>query len=297
MNKPQALDYSLLAVIGLIWGSQFIFNAVAIESFEPLTVAAGRVFIGFATISLALLVLPKDQSTLPPGLERQPWGLYAVIALVEAILPCFLIPWGQQHVDSSIAAILLATVPLFTLVLAPILVPGERWSLIAAASAIVGFIGVIVLVGPNIAGDPLADVVGELAILGGALSFALGLILMKRLPAVPPLLAMRNIFMVGSVPLVAVALATGEVWPGSVTTNSALSLLALGVLCGGLAYVLFIIMVRRTGPTFTSLVGYLVTLIGVFLGIIFMGDALHPLDFVALVLIIGALALTKLKKD
>ena len=194
-----------MAGIGIIWGSQFVFNELAIRALPPLTVAAGRILIGFSTLSLIVLILPKSPLSGFEGEKSQPWGLYCAIALAEAILPCFLIPWGQQHVDSGIAAILLATVPIFTLVLATIFVPEERWGLIAAASVVVGFIGVLVLVVPNIEGNWMADILGELAILGGALSFSLSLIMMKHLSDVPPVLAMRNVFMIGSVPLVLLA--------------------------------------------------------------------------------------------
>ncbi|HMB77302.1 MAG TPA: DMT family transporter [Kiloniellaceae bacterium] len=297
MRKPNAVDYGLLLGVGLIWGSQFIFNAMAIAVFPPLTVAAARVFIGFLTLAAAIALLPKPGSGMAERSAKQPWGLYCAIALVEAILPCFLVPWGQQHVDSAIAAILLATVPIFTLVLAPVFVKDESWSLVAALSAIVGFTGVLVLVLPNVSGDWLADIVGELAILGGALSFALGLILMKRLPKVPPTLAMRNVFMVGSLPLVVLALIFDTPWTLAPDARSGLSLLALGVLCAGIAYVLFFRLVQSVGPSFTSLVGYLVTLFGVFMGILFLGDDLHGNDIVALALIVAALFLGRFKKS
>lgn len=296
MNKPVALDYALLAGIGIIWGSQFVFNELAIRSFPPLTVAAGRILIGFLTLSAIVLLLPKSPLSTSEGARRQPWGLYCTIALFEAILPCFLIPWGQQHVDSSIAAILLATVPIFTLVLAPFIVKEEHWSLIAAASVVVGFIGVLVLVVPSIKGSWLSDIVGELAIMGGALSFSLSLIMMKRLSDVPPVLAMRNVFMIGAVPLVILAAVLDAPWTLSADLESGLALLALGIFCGGFAYVMFIVMVTRTGPTFTALTGYLITLVGVLIGIVFLGDQLQLHDIVALVLIIGALIIGKFKK-
>jgi drug/metabolite transporter (DMT)-like permease len=118
-----------------------------------------------------------------------------------------------------------------------------------------------------------------------------------RLPAVPPVLAMRNVFMIGSLPLVVLALILDAPWTLSGNAASLLSLLGLGVLCGGLAYVMFIYMVNRTGPTFTSLVGYLITLVGVFIGIVFLGDRLEIHDIVALVLIVAALAVSRFKKS
>jgi drug/metabolite transporter (DMT)-like permease len=289
MHRATAFDFGLLSGVGLIWGSQFLFNSLAIETYSPLTVATGRVVIGFLTLSLAVLLLPKLAVISSAKSAKQPWGLYCVLAIVEAVLPCFLIPWGQQGVDSSIAAILLATVPIFTLLLAPMIVKSERWNLAAAIRVAVGFAGVMVLLVPTIQGSWTDEMAGELAILGGALSFSIGLILMKRITGVPAIVAMRNIFMIGSVPLLAITLITERPWEAGFVLSSALAVVALGILVGGIAYALFFYMVHRAGPTFTSLVNYLVTLFGVFLGIAVLGDQLHTTDIVAMVLIVAAL--------
>ncbi len=300
MNKPVGLDYILLVSIGVLWGAQFTLNELAIHDFSPLAIAAGRVLIGFVTLSVVVMLMPKSTPAQPDRADRdagrQPWGLYCGIAVAEAILPCFLIPWGQQHVDSSIAAILIATVPLFVLVLAPLFVREERWSVIGAVSVLIGFAGVVVLLAPNITGSWLADVVGELAILGGALAYALSLIMMRHLAGVSPVLAMRNIFMIAAVPLVAATFVIDPLPSTTVDRTSILALLALGVFCGGFAYALFLYSVTRTGPTFTSLVGYLVTLFGVLFGIIFLGDMLQANDFIALGLIVAALTIARLGK-
>ncbi|WP_170759109.1 DMT family transporter [Ruegeria lacuscaerulensis] len=295
MNRPVALDYLLLVGISLIWGSQFVLNELAIRSFTPLVVATGRVVIGFATLTVIAAVMHKKLARNSVGTSGQPWKLYCAIAVAEAILPCFLIPWGQQHVDSSIAAILLATVPIFTLILAPFFVKDEHWSLIAAVSVIVGFIGILVLIAPSIKGSWLANIIGELAILGGALSFSLSLIMMKHLSGVPPVLAMRNVFMIASVVLVILVLVLNTQWHLRPSWQSLSALLGLGIFCGGIAYVLFIYMVGRTGPTFTALTGYLITLVGVFIGIAFLSERLQTNDILALVLIIAALIIGKYK--
>ncbi len=295
MNRPVTLDYLLLVGISLIWGSQFVLNELAIRSFTPLVVATGRVVIGFVTLTVIAALMSKGAARNVNAADGQPWKLYCAIAVAEAILPCFLIPWGQQHVDSSIAAILLATVPIFTLILAPFFVKDEHWSLIAALSVIVGFIGILVLIVPSIEGSWVADIIGELAILGGALSFSLSLIMMKHLSGVPPVLAMRNVFMIASAVLVVLMLILNTQWHPHPSWQSASALLGLGVFCGGIAYVLFIYMVGRTGPTFTALTGYLITLVGVFIGIAFLGERLQANDIFALVLIIAALIIGKFK--
>ena len=295
MNKPVALDYLLLVGISLIWGSQFVLNELAIRSFTPLAVATGRVLIGFITLTVIAALMYGRTRRFSGGSGRQPWMLYCAIAFAEAILPCFLIPWGQQHVDSSIAAILLATVPIFTLILAPLFVNEEHLSFVAALSVVVGFIGILVLIVPGIKGSWLSDIIGELAILGGALSFSLSLIMMKHLSGVPPVLAMRNVFMIASAVLFVLVLTISSPPHSAPNWSSIAALLGLGIFCGGIAYVLFIYMVDRTGPTFTALTGYLITLVGVFIGIAFLGERLQTNDVLALVLIIAALFIGKFK--
>lgn len=296
MSKPTGLDYALLAAVGVFWGSQFALNEVAIADFSPLETATGRVAIGALTLAAIVHFAPRGVVGEAPRGGRRVWALYFVIALVEAVLPCFLIPWGQERVDSSVAAILLATVPLFTLVLAPCFVKEERWTLLAALSALVGFAGVIVLFAPGVTGSWFGGLVGELAILGGALGFSLGMILMKKLPPMSPLVATRNVFLIAAAVLVVATLALDPPNVAGVEPASLVALAALGNFCGGLAYAIFFYLVVRTGPIFTSLVNYPVTLFGVFVGITVMGDSMGWNDVLALVLIILALAIARLKR-
>jgi drug/metabolite transporter (DMT)-like permease len=296
MKKPSLTDYVLLVGIGLIWGSQFVLNELAIESIPPLSVGAGRIFFGFITLSLILGFLPKaDVQKSSAYFLKQPWGMYFLIALAEAIIPLFLIPWGQQYVDSSIAAILMATIPIFTMFLANLFVKEDRWNFTTALSVGLGFIGVIILVGPDIKGNGQHHLLGELAILGAAFSFAVSMILIRKLPPVPPVLAMRNTFLMAAVPMVLLSLILNKPWEWNLTLSGLVAVVLLGIFCGGIVYLMLMLLIRRAGPTFTSLNNYLVTLFGVFIGIIFLGDRLQAHDLSALVLILLALGLSQLR--
>lgn len=297
MTKPAPRDYVVLACIGLAWGSQFLFNEFAIESMTPLMTATGRICIGVATMSLILWVWPALRRH-PSGLTfKQPWGAYFLIGVFEAILPCFLVPWGQEQVDSSLAAILFATVPIFTLALAPLFTRSEYWTLPAALSVFIGFAGVVVSIGPRVQGGVWENLLGELAVLGGAMSFAMGLILMRRLPDVPPVLAMRNIFLTAAPILVVFMLVLDSPWQRTITARSWAAILALGIICGAVAYVMNIQLVRRCGPVFTALTNYIVTLVGVFLGAFVLRESLRWNDFAGLALLLVALAITQFQRS
>jgi EamA-like transporter family len=111
--RPTVVDYSLLFAVGIMWGAQFALNDIAIESFGPLTVGAGRLVFGVLALSAIVAgvsVYSRSQQAegekSPARVIRQPWRLYTAIAVVEAIIPLVFIPWGQRTVDSAIAACL-----------------------------------------------------------------------------------------------------------------------------------------------------------------------------------------------
>lgn len=296
MLRPGRIDYALLLTVGFMWGSQFSLNEVAIRSFGPLTIGAGRLVFGVIALTIVILAFPSGNHQKPAEPIHHPWRLYAVIAVVEAIIPLVFIPWGQRTVDSAVAAIILALVPVIVLVLAPFFSREDRWTRAAAISVALGFAGVVVLMLPSLERTVFAGILGELMILFAAVCYAMGMILMRRVPHISPFLAMRNIFALGAVPVVLLALIVERPWTVPLSWDSIFALVALGVFCGGLSYGLFLYAVMRTGPTFASLVGYLVTLFGVIIGIVFMRDPFGANDIVAVILIAAALAVARLQK-
>lgn len=287
------VNYLLLLGVGMIWGSQFLLNEIAITAFTPAVIAAGRTAIGFATLSILVLAT----SHTPPPERPRPglWRHYFLIGLFEATLPFTLVAWGQERVDSALAAILMGTVAIFAIILAAVFVKGERLRLGNALGVALGFAGVVVLIGPGALTGILGSVLGELAVLAGALSFAISLLLIKRLPAdIPVMVKARNILLCASLQIVPLTLVLERgatldpAWPAM------LAVLALGTLCAGVVYVLFVALIDRAGPTFASFSNFLVPLVGVLLGVLFLGERLEAADLMALALIILGLAATHL---
>jgi drug/metabolite transporter (DMT)-like permease len=291
------VNYLLLLGVGMIWGSQFMLNEVAIGAFPPAVIAAGRAVIGFLTLLTLVLVAPGNRN--PPSDAQRPrsglWAHYFLIGLFEGTLPFYLIAWGQQRVDGAIAAILMGTVAIFAIILAALFVRGERLRLGNALGVALGFLGVVVLIGPATLSGILGSVLGELAVLGGALSFAISLTLIKRLPAdIPVVVKARNILACASIQIVPLTLILGQAGALRPTWPAVLAVLALGMLCAGVVYVLFVALIDRAGPTFASFSNFLVPLCGVLLGVLFLGEQLKGTDLVALALIMLGLAATHL---
>jgi drug/metabolite transporter (DMT)-like permease len=148
-------------------------------------------------------------------------------------------------------------------------------------------------VGPGGQKKWMVSVNGELSILGGAIAFAISLILMRRLPALSPVLMMRNIFLLAAVPMVVLACAMNQPWERRITWSSMVGLLGLGIFCGAAVYVMLAALTLRAGATFASLSNYVVVLVGVSVGIVFRNEKFTVLQVIALFLILMALALSQ----
>src|SRR5689334_21382237 len=162
-----------------MWGSSFMFNKLGVASVPPLTLVAGRLTIG--TLTLLVLLYAKGVRLPPLGTI---WIAYGVLGVVGNALPFFLITWGQQVVASALAGILMAAMPLATLVLAHFLVEGEQLTAARVAGFALGFIGIVLLMEPAAAaglGGAALQIVAQLSVLCGALCYSANSILARLL--------------------------------------------------------------------------------------------------------------------
>jgi len=295
MNKqPTGTHYLLLLGIALIWGSQYIFNQIAVQQLPPLTLAAGRAGLGAMTLALIGLFMPEERRRCATQARKQ-WGTYLQLAFFEALLPMYLISWGQSRIESSIAAILMGTIPIFTLLLAPMIVGGKHWRPTTIASVISGFIGIVVLVGPSLHGGASNSLIGECAILGAAASVSISLLLFSRLGETSPVISVRNILGIATVPLIILSCVFEQPWNLYVDLSTLEALAILGVFCAGLVYLMFARLIQLAGSVFTSLTNYLCPLVGVLLGALVAGEAVGLNAWLALVLIAAALVINQPK--
>ncbi|MFE4710213.1 DMT family transporter [Paenibacillus sp. NPDC056722] len=288
------LNYMLLLGIGLIWGSQFFFVDLVIGNITPITLAASKAVLGTITLAVLYLFTGKKESTpLPTGT----WKSFILIGLFEAVVPFVLIGWGQQYINSSTASILLGSIPIFTIVFVKIFVPSEKVSWQKWLSVLIGFAGLCLLFAPDLSSASLAgkgSFIGYAALLGAAVSFAASLLLIKRLPPISSILAMRNVLLVASVVLVPLAFIFEDPMHLHLSGQQVLYVIILGVFHAGLVYMLYNTLVRRTGAAFTSLTNYLVPLFGILLGTLILSDHLAWTSIAALVVILASLAIGEL---
>ena len=209
-------DWTALVVIALMWGTAFAFIRLAVESVSPAGVAAGRIVVAAAVLCVTVRLV---------GFRFPPWGRiwlhFLALAIIGNVLPFYLISWGQQTVPSGVAGILMGTNPLVTLVLAHFLVRGEPMTLLRAAGFAVGFVGVLVLMGPEALAAIGGDLLRQGGILAGALCYATNTILTRRMPQTHPLVASACVLLVASPVIVPAAILA----PGPATEATAASLI------------------------------------------------------------------------
>lgn len=281
------MNYLLLAGAALIWGSQYILTKIALTSFSTTMIAAGRVGIGAIVLTL-LVALPIESSSSLQS-KRSFWNClpdFILIGFLEATVPCVFVAWAQTRLASSVTAILIGTVPLFATLLEALFVKRKMISLRKSMALFLGFLGIVILVGPEFCSSPGRVTSNDssllfpvLAVLIAAFCFALAMLLIQvRLgSALGPIRAAQGILTGAALTTLPLAFWTTKPWlmiSFCSSSSALLSLIALGIFCGGLVYTLFVMLIHRAGPGFASMTNYLVPPIGAFIGIAFSGEQL-----------------------
>ncbi len=289
--KP--VDYLLLLAISAIWGASFMFIKLAVAEVPPMTLVAAR--IGLAALGLLLFLFATGRR-LPRDLGL--WRSFLVVAVIGNVTPFYLINWGEVTIDSSLAAILLATMPLVTLVLAHGFTRDERLTPMKGLGVAVGFGGIVVLVGPQALAGFGQEVVSQLAIAGAACCYAVSGIYVRRsrLIALPAAVTATGVLTTAALVAAPLALIADRPWELPVPGAEALwSIVVLALLCTALAYLILFRLLATTGVTFVSLLNYIAPMFGVFWGALLLSEPLSLDALGALALILLGLALTQMR--
>jgi len=281
-------DWARLIVLSLLWGGTFLFVGVAVAEVPPLTIVLARV--GLAAMALNLVLVAMGQRL--PG-QWSVLGALAVMAVLNNVIPFCLLVWGQTRIASGLAAILNATTPLFTVLIAHWVTVDERLTPARLAGVLLGVAGVAILVGPSLAGAAGADLLAELACLGAALSYAVASLFGRRFRAlsVTPLQTATGQVTASTAILLPHALALDRPWTLAMPSFETLaSLVAPALASTALAYILFFRTLASAGATNLMLVTLLFPARAVILGAVVLGEALGATTFIGLGLIALGLA-------
>lgn len=262
------MNYLLLLFIGVIWGGQFVLVDFSLVSYTTEQLALLRTFYAAAFLILFCLATRRKCAKR----DTKTWLKVIAIGVLEVVIPFTLVMWGQQSVSGSMTSILMGTIPFFTIILV-LLTRVERATKTKFIGILVGFIGLLVLFAPDVMTMGLSSVrLPQLAIMLGALSFSGALIIIRSLLNEDSFLLSRDAFIVGTIIMFAINLGDGSLKTMHFILHPFIASIVLGVFCSGLAYVLYVSLIKRAGAGFCSLSNYLVPFFGSLLGVIIMGD-------------------------
>jgi drug/metabolite transporter (DMT)-like permease len=263
-------EWAMLVLLSIIWGGSFFLYAIAIRDLPTFTIVFLRVGLGSLGLWLAawaLGLLPLRQAGL--------WRNFLIMGLINNAIPFSLIVWGQREVASGLAAILNATTPFFTVLVANVLTADEKLSWNRLIGAVIGLSGVAAMMGADILELEGSSLISQLAIVAAAVFYAFASVFGRRFAKTPPLITAAGQTAASSLILLPLMLVIDTPWQLAMPQPSAwLAIASLAILCTSLAYILYFTILKRSGATNLVLVTFLVPVSAVLLGIAFLGERL-----------------------
>ena len=283
-------EWGLLLLLSLLWGGSFFFVEIAVRELPTFSIVALRV--GIAALVLWGVVAALG---LPVPRGRAAWSAFLVMGVLNNAVPFGLFVWGQQTISSSLASILNATTPLFTVVVAGLLLADERVTAAKVVGVLVGFAGAVAVIGPGAFAAVGTYLWAQLACLGAALSYAFAGVFgrrFRRLGVDPVVVAAGQVTM-STLLLMPLAAVADRPWTLAAPSLAVwLAVFGLAVLSTAAAYVLYFQLLARTGATNLSVVTFLIPVSAIGLALLFLGESLHAADMAGMVMIgIGLLAI------
>jgi len=279
-------DWLLFLLLGFLWGSSYLFIKIGVDAgLTPFVLVSLRLLIGFLVLAA---VVAAHREPLP----RSPrmYGHLVVLGAFSVAIPFFLITWAEQHVDSTIAATITSAVPLFVIGIAAFALRDEPISMNKLVGVAVGLVGVAILVGFDPAALAGGSLAAELALVGATASYAIGGVYARRMvhslrPMIPALFQVLFAFLMSTT----LAFVFERPFEAPITVETGFAILWLGALGSGIAYLVFFRLLQAWGATRTSLVAYLLPIVGIALGALVLQEAVDLRLLVGTALIIGGI--------
>ncbi|SMO60563.1 DMT family transporter [Paracoccus laeviglucosivorans] len=286
-TRMEPRDWALLLLLSLIWGGSFFLIGISVAQIPVLTLVALRV--GFAALALWAICAVRGR---PVPRDPKVWGAFFVMGLINNVLPFSLIAYAQTGLPAGVASILNATTPLFTVLVSAAVLADERASVMKLAGVVLGLGGVALMIGLDKMAGHANPLPNQLAMLGAAICYAFSGAYGRRFGrmGVDPLVTAAGMVTASTIMLGPVALAM-DGWPHGIDTTHWLAAATLGILCTGVAYVLYFGILARAGATNISLVTFLVPVSAILLAWAFLDETLGPAHILGMAVIAAGLSL------
>lgn len=260
----------MLLLLGTIWGASYMFIKVSVAEITPLSFVALRTGLGGGLLAAFLLLRRRGFPS------RELWRPLFVMGLFNTLIPYGLINWGELHISSALAAILTGTMPLFTVILAHFWSKDERMDGFKAAGVVIGFAGVVVLLAPDVREGVMHNILGDLAVVGAGLSYAVAAVFARRyLSGHEPVLLSAGMLIAGFVITLPLAFAFEDPLGLSPSLRAWGATLALAFLGTAIAYLIYYWILEHGGAVQASLVTYIIPIGALFWGWLLLGERIR----------------------
>ena len=287
MRETRSLDYFLLTLLALIWASAFFNIKIATYSYGPVTIAFLRILFGaIPVVGLCLYKKIKIEAF------SKDWHWFAIIGMVNLVIPFFLIAYGVQKVQSNLAAILMASTPLSATILAHFFTKNEKINLIKSIGVLIGFSGIVFLFSDNILIN-INNIFSAFLILFGSCFYVIGGLLTIKISNKKNENVTASILIWGALVLLPISLFFEQPWNLSPRLDSTLSLIYLGIFSTGIAWLLRFYILKHNGLVFQAQVAYLIPIFGVILGFLILNEAITPKVIISLLAVIIGIYIVK----
>ena len=278
--------YFMLVLLATVWGTSFAAIKIGVETISPISLATARILI--AAVVLYGFLLVRGLS-LPRGLRT--WNHCFWIGVFGNALPFTLIGWGEVRIDSGLAAILMAVMPLATLVLAHVFTTDERMNGRRVIGILLGLAGVVVLIGADALARLGDDVWRQLAVAGGAVCYAIATIITRRMPPSDPTERSAAVMICASLQMMPFAVLLENPLAVVPSADSLVALAYLGIIATAVSAIVYFALIDARGATFFSYINYLIPIVGVAWGLAFLDEKLSLQSIAALCLILAGIAI------
>ncbi len=286
--KPK--HWFVFITLGVIWSSSFLWIKIAVQELGPVTVVAYRSLFG-VLFAGGIVILRRLQ--WPRGWRA--WFPFIVLGATNIAIPIFLITWGEQYIDSAVAAILNATVPLFALLIAHFMLQDDRMTVNKVVGVLIGFVGVVIIMGKDISISQ-NSALGQLAVIVASMFYAYsGVYARKNTTHVEGIVRGASPLVSAAVFMVAASFLVENPVQVPALPITWIALLWLGILGSGVAFMMLYYLFHEIGPTRTSMITYIFPVGGVILGVLFLDELLTWQLIAGTVLIIVSLIVVNRK--
>ena len=293
--RPALLDWLLLAALVFAWGSSFVMSKIALQAIDASWIAAARLVVG-ASVVLAYAAIRRRL----PSTDGKSLAIYTWLGFIGNAAPFLVITWGMHYISSGVAGLLMGTIPLIIVVMAHFFLPNEKLTVARAAAFMLGFAGVLVLIGPreiynlSLTGDEL---IGQLAVIAGCMMYGVNSITAKMLPQADFVSRSAGVLVCAAMLAVVMALLSAPFALTNAPASALWATVGLGILPTGFATLVWFKAMTRNGPTFVSMSNYLVPVYAVLFGALLLGEKIGWNVLAAMALILAGIFVSTLRRQ